>query len=204
MRVGYSRRASMNYSHPLPSLPSYYVTFTGLPVEIHLAVIDDLAWPDRLALKHSSSYFYGLVNNNVQQRVTWLLSLPPPRYGVQQLSRPGQHHSELRVDLTTDAKFCQSEVIQESLRQWRRHVVCQLNEDKQSLSSGPQRRCFCFQTLVTPKYRHRSCAVSMRVRALFTSVAFVGFALLLQRTGLLTMFATLALTLAQTGSKMVG
>ncbi|KAF5653787.1 f-box domain protein [Fusarium sp. NRRL 25303] len=48
-------------------------TFMSLPTEIHLAISDFLIYPDALSLKHTSAYFYSLVDTGINLKVEWLV-----------------------------------------------------------------------------------------------------------------------------------
>lgn len=47
--------------------------FLSLPPELHVAVVELLAFPDALALKYTNRHFYSLINIPLELKVDWLL-----------------------------------------------------------------------------------------------------------------------------------
>ncbi len=76
-------------------------TFASLPPEIHLLVVNNLIYPDRLALKHTSRYFYCVVDTGVKVKVDWLMSRR-----MLHLKCP----NSVRCDLGSDLRFCRGSV----------------------------------------------------------------------------------------------
>lgn len=76
-------------------------TFTGLPTEIHLLISKQLIYPDALSLKHTSRYFYSLVDTGVKLKVAWLMERR-----LLHLDCPNDRRCILRTDL----EFCRGSV----------------------------------------------------------------------------------------------
>lgn len=76
-------------------------TFNGLPPEIHLLIIKELTYPDALSLKHTSRYFYNLVDTGVRLKVAWLME----RRSLH-LDCP----NDKKCILKTDLEFCRGSV----------------------------------------------------------------------------------------------
>ncbi|QGI60289.1 hypothetical protein CEK26_004263 [Fusarium fujikuroi] len=72
-------------------------TFMSLPTEIHLAISDFLIYPDALSLKHTSAYFYSLVDTGINLKVEWL---------VERRSLHLECPNDRRCDLGSDLRFC--------------------------------------------------------------------------------------------------
>ncbi|KAK1447483.1 F-box domain-containing protein [Colletotrichum melonis] len=75
--------------------------FTDLPAEIHLLISKQLIYPDALSLKHTSSYFYYLVDTGVRLKVEWLMERR-----MLHLECP----NDKRCDLGSDLRFCRGSV----------------------------------------------------------------------------------------------
>ncbi|KAK7444134.1 F-box domain-containing protein [Colletotrichum acutatum] len=89
--------------------------FTDLPAEIHLLISKQLIYPDALSLKHTSSYFYYLVDTGVRLKVEWLMERR-----MLHLECP----NDKRCDLGSDLRFCRGSV--PLLMQRRReHMECE-------------------------------------------------------------------------------
>ncbi|KAJ5954138.1 hypothetical protein N7501_008417 [Penicillium viridicatum] len=85
-----------------------------LPSELHIQISTYLSYPDALALKHSSRYFYSIVFTGVRLKVDWLID----RF---------EHKLECPMEkcsFSTDESFCNGRVcgIMER-RRW--HLECQ-------------------------------------------------------------------------------
>ncbi|OLN97585.1 hypothetical protein CCHL11_01005 [Colletotrichum chlorophyti] len=86
-----------------------------LPAEIHLLISKQLIYPDALSLKHTSSYFYYLVDTGVRLKVEWLMERR-----MLHLECP----NDKRCDLGSDLRFCRGSV--PLLMQRRReHMECE-------------------------------------------------------------------------------
>ncbi|WQF85992.1 hypothetical protein CDEST_11006 [Colletotrichum destructivum] len=91
------------------------IDFTDLPAEIHLLISKQLIYPDALSLKHTSSYFYYLVDTGVRLKVEWLMERR-----MLHLECP----NDKRCDLGSDLRFCRGSV--PLLMQRRReHIECE-------------------------------------------------------------------------------
>ncbi|KAK6223154.1 F-box domain-containing protein [Colletotrichum tabaci] len=77
------------------------IDFTDLPAEIHLLISKQLIYPDALSLKHTSSYFYYLVDTGVRLKVEWLMERR-----MLHLECP----NDRRCDLGSDLRFCRGSV----------------------------------------------------------------------------------------------
>lgn len=75
--------------------------FMTLPTEIHLLISKELTYPDALSLKHSSRYFYNLVDTGVRLKVAWLMERR-----MLHLDCPNDRKCNLRTDL----EFCRGSV----------------------------------------------------------------------------------------------
>ncbi|CAI0650219.1 unnamed protein product [Colletotrichum noveboracense] len=94
---------------------STHAGFTDLPPEIHLLISKQLIYPDALSLKHTSSYFYYLVDTGVRLKVEWLMERR-----MLHLECP----NDKRCDLGSDLRFCRGSV--PLLMQRRReHMECE-------------------------------------------------------------------------------
>ncbi|KAK3319016.1 hypothetical protein B0H66DRAFT_603572 [Apodospora peruviana] len=92
-------------------------SFLTLPPEIHLLISQQLIYPDALSLKHTSRYFYGLVDTGVELKIDWLVE----RRRLH-LECPTNHRGG--CDLGSDLRFCRGSV--SLLMQRRReHVECE-------------------------------------------------------------------------------
>lgn len=76
-------------------------TFNSLPPEIHLLVCRELTYPDALSLKHTSRYFYRLVDTGVRLKVAWLM-----QRRMLHLDCP----NDKKCILKTDLEFCRGSV----------------------------------------------------------------------------------------------
>ncbi|KAH9994591.1 hypothetical protein F4779DRAFT_623329 [Xylariaceae sp. FL0662B] len=75
--------------------------FKDLPPELHLLISRHLIYPDALSLKHTSRYFFHLVDTGVKLKVEWLME----RWRLH-LDCPNDRH----CDLASDLKFCRGSV----------------------------------------------------------------------------------------------
>lgn len=75
--------------------------FMHLPTEIHLLISKELIYPDALSLKHTSRYFYNLVDTGVRLKVAWLMERR-----MLHLDCPNDRKCILRTDL----EFCRGSV----------------------------------------------------------------------------------------------
>lgn len=76
-------------------------TLMDLPPEIHVLVSKELIYPDALSLKHTSRYFYNLVDTGVKLKVAWLMERR-----LLHLECPNDRKCSLRTDL----EFCRGSV----------------------------------------------------------------------------------------------
>ncbi|KAJ0115439.1 hypothetical protein J7T55_012719 [Diaporthe amygdali] len=90
-------------------------TFMRLPTEIHLLISKELTYPDALSLKHTSRYFYDLVDTGVRLKVAWLMERR-----MLHLDCPNDRKCNLRTDL----EFCRGSVTLLMQRR-REHVECE-------------------------------------------------------------------------------
>jgi hypothetical protein len=81
--------------------PSTQAHFMYLPTEIHLLISKELIYPDALSLKHTSRYFYNLVDTGVRLKVAWLMERR-----MLHLDCPNDRKCNLRTDL----EFCRGSV----------------------------------------------------------------------------------------------
>lgn len=72
-----------------------------LPTELHLLIGKELTYPDALSLKHTSRYFYNLVDTGVRLKVAWLMERR-----MLHLDCPNDRKCNLRTDL----EFCRGSV----------------------------------------------------------------------------------------------
>src|SRR5690348_13890383 len=86
---------------PAPDSSSPHPQFTTLPPEIHLLISSNLIYPDALSLKHTSRYFYRIVDTGVKLKVEWLMERRKLH-----LECPNNQ----RCDLGSDLKFCRGSV----------------------------------------------------------------------------------------------
>lgn len=75
--------------------------FMDLPTEIHVLISRDLIYPDALSLKHTSRYFYSLVDTGVRLKVAWLMERR-----MLHLDCP----NDRKCILNTDLEFCRGSV----------------------------------------------------------------------------------------------
>ncbi|KAI2618089.1 hypothetical protein GGS26DRAFT_392997 [Hypomontagnella submonticulosa] len=90
-------------------------TFTTLPPEIHLLISKQLMYPDALSLKHTSRYFYYLVDTGLELKVDWL---------IQRRSLHLECPNDRRCDLGSDLKFCRGSV-KLIMQRRREHMECE-------------------------------------------------------------------------------
>lgn len=76
-------------------------SLNDLPAEIHLLISKQLIYPDALSLKHTSRYFYSLVDTGIELKVTWLM---------ERRSLHLECPNDRRCDLGSDLKFCRGSV----------------------------------------------------------------------------------------------
>ncbi|EEH44556.1 uncharacterized protein PADG_00845 [Paracoccidioides brasiliensis Pb18] len=94
-------------------LPKSSSPFMDLPTELHAQITSYLSYPDALALKHTNTYFYALVQTGLVLKVNWILE---------------RCRLKLRVpfstcEFRTDQTFCNRE-IREIMQTRRRHQEC--------------------------------------------------------------------------------
>lgn len=77
------------------------INLMDLPTEIHLLITKELIYPDALSLKHSTRYFYNLVDTGVRLKVAWLMERR-----MLHLDCPNDRKCNLRTDL----EFCRGSV----------------------------------------------------------------------------------------------
>ena len=85
-----------------------------LPAELHVAISRHLPYPDALSLKHTSRYFYPLVDTGVPLKVAWLIERR-----LLHLECPSQGQCVLK----SDAQFC-SRGVRRLMERRRRHEEC--------------------------------------------------------------------------------
>lgn len=90
--VGHSTEASKQKSQ---------ANLMQLPTEIHLLISKELIYPDALSLKHTSRYFYNMVDTGVRLKVAWLMERR-----MLHLDCPNDRKCNLRTDL----EFCRGSV----------------------------------------------------------------------------------------------
>jgi len=120
-------------------------TLATLPPEIHLLIAEHLIYPDALSLKHTSRYFYQLVDTGVELKVEWLMERR-----LLHLECP----SDQRCDLGSDLRFCRGSV--KLLMQRRReHIECE---------SRPGLGCLIYGTSTCPHARKLKTRVKKWMR----------------------------------------
>ncbi|CAN8102816.1 unnamed protein product [Discula destructiva] len=92
-----------------------HVQFMDLPTEIHTLISKELIYPDALSLKHTSRYFYSLVDTGVRLKVAWLMSRR-----LLHLDCP----KDRKCILKTDLEFCRGSVTLLMQRR-REHMECE-------------------------------------------------------------------------------
>lgn len=75
--------------------------FMDLPTELHILISQNLIYPDALSLKHTSRYFYNLVDTGVRLKVAWLMERR-----LLHLDCPNDRGCILK----TDREFCRGSV----------------------------------------------------------------------------------------------
>lgn len=95
-----------------PDLPPHF-RLMDLPPELHLQISSFLSYPDALALKHTSRYFYAFVYTGVHLKVDWL---------VERFERKLECPME-KCSFRTDEAFCNWR-IQKIMERRRRHLEC--------------------------------------------------------------------------------
>ncbi|KAI2606961.1 uncharacterized protein GGS25DRAFT_493926 [Hypoxylon fragiforme] len=90
-------------------------SFQDLPPEIHLLVSEQLTYPDALSLKHTSRYFYYLVDTGLKLKVDWL---------IERRSLHLECPNDSRCDLGSDLKFCRGSV-RLLMQRRREHMECE-------------------------------------------------------------------------------
>jgi hypothetical protein len=144
----------------------------GLPPELHLAIISHLPYPDALSLKHSSRYFYSIVNTGINLKIEWLISR-------RQLHLECPHDGSCL--LNSDRNFCRGSVRLLMLRR-RQHGECE---------AGPGGRgCLVLGTKTCEWKKARSPLVRIRKwlygnmsMLVCVLVAMLSFLLMCLRTG---------------------
>ncbi|POS77158.1 F-box domain-containing protein [Diaporthe helianthi] len=84
-----------------------------LPTELHLLITKELTYPDALSLKHTSRYFYNLVDTGVRLKVAWLMERRMLR-----LDCPNDRKCNLRTDLD----FCRGSSVTLLMQRRREHI----------------------------------------------------------------------------------
>ncbi|ETS82867.1 hypothetical protein PFICI_04743 [Pestalotiopsis fici W106-1] len=103
-----SKEARRQQQQPSPSLDD-------LPAEIHLLISKQLIYPDALSLKHTSRYFYSLVDTGIKLKVAWLM---------ERRSLHLECPNDRRCDLGSDLKFCRGSV-RLLMQRRREHMECE-------------------------------------------------------------------------------
>lgn len=78
-----------------------WIQFMDLPTEVHILISNNLIYPDALSLKHTSRYFYSLVDTGVRLKVAWLMERR-----MLHLDCP----NDRKCILKTDLEFCRGSV----------------------------------------------------------------------------------------------
>ncbi|KAJ5753083.1 hypothetical protein N7520_010000 [Penicillium odoratum] len=89
------------------------VLLLDLPSEIHMQITSFLSYPDALALKHTSRYFYDMVYTGVHLKVEWL---------VERFERKLECPME-KCSFRTDESFC-NERVRQIMERRRWHLEC--------------------------------------------------------------------------------
>lgn len=76
-------------------------TLFDLPPEIHLLISKQLIYPDALSLKHTSGYFFYLVDTGIKLKIDWL---------VERRRLHLECPNDRRCDLGSDLRFCRGSV----------------------------------------------------------------------------------------------
>lgn len=92
-------------------------TLMDLPTELHIHIVSFLSYPDALALKHTSSHFFSLVDTSVELKIDWL---------VERFERKLECPME-KCSFRTDASFCNWR-IRRIMERRRRHLECRPGE----------------------------------------------------------------------------
>ncbi|KAI1455924.1 hypothetical protein F4805DRAFT_433962 [Annulohypoxylon moriforme] len=95
--------------------PKRTPAFEDLPPEIHLMISQQLSYPDALSLKHTSSYFYCLVDTGLELKVDWL---------IERRSLHLECPNDRQCDLGSDLKFCRGSV-RLLMQRRREHMECE-------------------------------------------------------------------------------
>lgn len=98
-----------------------------LPVELLDAIVEELAYPDALALKLTCRGFHGSIHLSVRHRVSWLLGRT--KLG---LSIPNAQ----MCNLSTDAAFCSSPEVRRILFNRRKHYERHFHGGVRGLING--------------------------------------------------------------------
>ncbi|KAK1749524.1 hypothetical protein QBC47DRAFT_151651 [Echria macrotheca] len=114
---------------PTPTSPSHKKpTFTTLPPEIHLLITRHLIYPDALSLKHTSRYFYSLVDTGVRLKIDWL---------VERRRLHLECPNDRRCDLGSDLRFCRGSV-RLLMQRRREHIECESRPGLGCLINGTE------------------------------------------------------------------
>ena len=84
-------QSHLRISHTKPLSP-----LLTLPLELQLLIIPSLSYPDALALKHTHTHFYDLIDTSVSLKVVWLL----------ERKERGLELPQKKCAMKTDAAFC--------------------------------------------------------------------------------------------------
>ena len=87
---------SASQPHPRISYTQPLSPLLTLPLALQLQLIPSLLYPDALALKHTHTHFYDLIDTSVSLKVVWLL----------ERKERGLELPQKKCAMKTDAAFC--------------------------------------------------------------------------------------------------
>ncbi|KAK0715279.1 hypothetical protein B0H67DRAFT_553841 [Lasiosphaeris hirsuta] len=135
------------------SPPRSKPTFLTLPAEIHVLISQHLIYPDALSLKHTSAYFYNLVDTGVKLKIDWL---------VERRRLHLECPNNQRCDLGSDLRFCRGSV-RLLMQRRREHIECE---------SRPGLGCLIYGTSTCAQSRQLKTRVRRWLRMRFTIEAW--------------------------------
>ncbi|KAK3352609.1 F-box domain-containing protein [Lasiosphaeria hispida] len=138
---------------PAPSDNRSKPTFLTLPPEIHVLISQHLIYPDALSLKHTSVYFYNLVDTGVKLKIDWL---------VERRRLHLECPNNQRCDLGSDLRFCRGSV-RLLMQRRREHIECE---------SRPGLGCLIYGTTTCAQSRQLKTRVRRWLRMRFTIEAW--------------------------------
>ncbi|KAK3687404.1 hypothetical protein B0T22DRAFT_439041 [Podospora appendiculata] len=126
------------------------MSLMSLPPEIHLMISKELIYPDALSLKHTSRYFFHLVDTGIRLKISWL---------IERRQLHLECPNDKRCDLGSDLRFCRGSV--SLLMQRRReHVECE---------SRPGLGCLVYGTATCTHRRRLDVRLKRWMRVQLTS-----------------------------------